>query len=381
MLPRVLAYSKILERLRKLDFVMSRKFTMEGSLHLFSSPPSVLTPADIYRVANDSAARSLLVGSNIYLIACRPRILIDSSEFCLEGDMFSGFLLVTRDGAWRKVPFHYRLSLEHHLGCPERCEIAVSVNGTSALVKNDHGQFPIAVHRIISNGECDLFDDERDLHVLYVGQGIGRSQQKLAIDRLSRHSTFQRILADFHTHHPEMELLVLLFRFEHSRKLISSGGDLTLTPEATEREDQEHLQKMQQSSFERKKRIALAEAALINYFKPYYNTIFKETNFAIGGKLKFLQTLISQDMVGLVVEVSTSNLRSRLRSESRAPTNLDQSALDLIHGFLDGAKRDEIDRSEFEQILRSHFIRIPLTSADERDSFLHGMRWQEDDSR
>jgi hypothetical protein len=237
------------------------------------------------------------------------------------------------------------------------------------------------VHVVVSEGECDLSDDERDLNVLYVGQGLGLRGQKLAVDRLSRHSTFQRILADFHTHHPEMEILILLYRFEHARNLISSGGDMTLVPIADERQDVEHLRKMQNARFDRRKRVALAEAALINYFKPGYNTIFTNTNFASDRRLKFLNSIVTEDMVGLVVELSTSNLRSRLRSEARPPVCLDQSTLELMRVFVESPACDGDARSEIEQMLMSHLISIPLTTGEERDSFLHGTRWPGDDER
>ncbi|MFK2906053.1 hypothetical protein ISP17_18990 [Dyella ginsengisoli] len=359
----------------------TRKFTMEGGLHIFSSLPSILTPADIYRVARSPDARAHLVGSNVYIIACRQRILFDQREFHLDGEFFCGFLLVVRDGGWQQVAFRYRLTFGHHQGSPDQCGVAISVNGTSALISNHIGQVLIAVHVVVSEGECGLSDDERDLNVLYVGQGLGLRGQKLAVDRLSRHSTFQRILADFHTHHPEMEILILLYRFEHARNLISSGGNMALVPTANERQDVEHLRKMQKARFDRRKRIALAEAALINYFKPAYNSIFTNTNFASNRRLKFLNSIVTEDMVGLVVELSTSNLRLRLRSEAQPPVSLDQSTLELMRGFVESPACDGEARSEIEGMMMSHRISIPLTNVDERDSFLHGTRWPGDDDR
>lgn len=358
-----------------------RQFTMEGCLHLFSSPPSVLTPADIYRVADNRAARSFLAGSNVYLITCRPRILIDADYFQLVGGVIFGHLLVVRDGTWRKVPFRYGLGFEQHLGRPEHCNATVLANGTGVLIENGQGQVLVAVHVIIAAGMCELSDEERDLHVLYVGQGMGKDESKLAVDRLSRHSTFQRILADFHTHHPELELLILLFRFEHQRKLMSSGGDLTLEPRASEIEDREHIHQMHRSRFERRKRVTLAEAALISFFKPRYNDIFKRTNFYLSGKLKFLESLVKQDMVGFIVEICTGNARARLYSESRPPVSIEPEAHEFLRAAANDPKCGDEARLELQQMMTSHFIKIPLTSAEERDSFLHGMRWRDGDIR
>lgn len=333
-------------------------------------------------MTDNPLAREQLIGSNIYLIVCRPRILVGQDGFGLDGEVLYGTLLVGREGEWHKVPFRYKLQFEHHLGRPDCCEVVVLPAGTHVLVKNERAEALIAAHVIVSLADCDLRDEERDLHVLYVGQGVGKNQQRLAVDRLSSHSTLQRILADFHTLHPAMEILILLYRFEHTRKLYSSGGDLTLAPQATEQEEKEHFYKLEQSVFERRRRITLAEAALINYFKPTYNDVFKNTNFAMPKRLKFLESLVHQDMVGLIVEVSASNMRARLYSEYQSPSNLDAESLEKMKVFIKDVDRCTNEmRADLEHQIRTHVISIPLSSAGERDSFLHGTRWHGGDDR
>jgi hypothetical protein len=65
-------------------------YCAEGSIHLYSSEPSALTPADLYQAKQNPALRQLLKDCNIYLIAARPRILIDSEEVVVEDGCVHG---------------------------------------------------------------------------------------------------------------------------------------------------------------------------------------------------------------------------------------------------------------------------------------------------
>jgi hypothetical protein len=53
-----------------------RLFVTEGSVHLYSSLPIALTPADLYDGRNNQHFRSAIADCNIYVIATRERILI-----------------------------------------------------------------------------------------------------------------------------------------------------------------------------------------------------------------------------------------------------------------------------------------------------------------
>lgn len=84
-------------------------YCAEGSTHLYSSPPSMLTPADLYQVKENPALRQLLKDCNVYVIAARPRILIDPDEFSLKGCSFHGRFIVQRPDGVVRVPFAWRL--------------------------------------------------------------------------------------------------------------------------------------------------------------------------------------------------------------------------------------------------------------------------------
>lgn len=358
-----------------------REFTAEGALHLFSGLPSALCPAHIFQAVDDEQLRAQLVGCNLYLVTCRRRILVDPRSIDLSGDTITGHLCVAREG-WVALPFRFRLSFEHHLGHPESLEVMVSTGGTHVAVRRGGATIFIASHVIVAQAECDLTAEERDLHVLYVGQSVGRTRAKLAIDRLSNHATLQRILADMHTYHPDTEVLLLLYRFDQSRTIVSTGGDMNLEVAAGTKEDGLHLKRLCDARIDRRARISLAEAALINYFQPPYNVMFRKTNFATQRKLRLLREVLSHDLTGLIVEICSHTLRARLRSEARPPVELDSV---IVEGYRHLAEESgelaEQARQELEQMLHTHNANFPLTRADERDTFLHGTCWFGTDER
>jgi hypothetical protein len=352
-----------------------RKFTAEGGLHLFSGLPTALCPAQIFQVVDDNQFREKLAGCNVYVVACRQRIRIDFESIELSGDTIIGRLYVARDG-WVALPFSFQLSHEHHMGELASLEVMASGEGTHVALRRGDAINLIAVHVIVAGADCDLTAEERDLHVLYVGQAIGRSRSRLAIDRLSNHAKFQRILADMHTYHPDVEVLLLLYRFDQSRTILSTGGDLNLEVAASAEEDGLHMKRLCAARIDRRARVSLAEAALINYFKPPYNDLLKKSNFASRRKLKLLEEVINHDLTGLMVEVCSHNLRSRLRSAARAPLELDPT---LVEGYQRLAKNSgelaERAAKELSQMMHTHHISFPLTNPEERDTFLHGTRW------
>lgn len=157
---------------------------------------------------------------------------------------------------------------------------------------------------------------------------------------------------------------------------MSTGGDMNLEVAAGAEEDGLHLKRLCDARIDRRARISLAEAALINYFQPPYNVTFRKTNFAAQRKLKLLREVIGHDLTGLIVEVCSHNLRSRLRTETRPPVELDTA---IVEGYQRLAEEPgelaERARQELEQILHTHNASFPLTLAEERDTFLHGTRW------
>jgi len=348
-----------------------RKFAAEGCLNLYSSEANPLYPSELYSVDHLSGLRDALTMCNLYMITTRRRIFVDPDSLAVTNKTIIGHLLVADDGKWKPIPFCYSLveAQLDHLGTPVHIE--TNEAGSYVHIRGTRNPITIPTYAIVATSDCEL-GAHSDLDVLYVGQGIGRTRQRLAVDRLMAHDTFQQILADAVTHAPSHEVIILMFRFEHAQIFVSSGGDLTLDPSASIEDERHHFRAMTDGTLlqkiDRKQRISLAEAALIQHFQPRYNRTLKHSNFTAKKRLKLLQMLDRLDLTGLVVEVCTANIRSRLRSASCSPAGV----MEDMPNELDLTKLG----SEAKTWRHTHIAKLPLTNADERNTFLHGTRWR-----
>ncbi|ELQ09546.1 hypothetical protein A986_23245, partial [Pseudomonas fluorescens BRIP34879] len=198
-------------------------------------------------------------GSNIYLITARRRVLINPYDLQLQGRTVHGsFFLVMDETGEQPIPFSYEIPPITPGDRDAIEQVQVAPNGTHLLITTATRQVITAAHIVVA---------------LYVGQGLGKVNALTAVDRLLNHTTLQRILAEASTNTPELEISLLLYRFEHGRTVISNGGDLNLDPEACEQEDHAHFERLRSVRLNRDEVVTLAEAALINHFKPQYNTL------------------------------------------------------------------------------------------------------------
>ena len=359
----------------------TRKFAAEGSLHLYSSQANPLYPSELYLPERWPEIREGLEHCNIYLITRRRRLVPEPSTLRVEAGWLHGDLHVRLGAGWAQAPFRYRLHEGHHAGRPDHVTVAADGIGSYLAVQNHLRQrILLPTYALIAEAECDL-GSATDLEVLYIGQGMGRTRSRIAVDRLVAHDKLQRILAETLTDAPDAEIVVLMYRFEHAKMHISTGGDLTLEPTATAAEEVEHFHSLHSVKFSRRQQIDLAEAALIHHFQPPYNSTFVKSDFAAKRRMKLLDSLDAQDVTGLIVEISTSYLRSRLWSRSRKPLEID----DLLPAGFDGshiAHASAEDRarwqSDLHDMVHAQIAQIALTSTEERNTFLHGMKWLDD---
>lgn len=356
---------------------ITRQFSMEGATHLYSSLPAILTPADLYRIKDNQTHKAALLGCNIYLIVRRQRIYVNPERFALNGRKVAGEFLVLREQGVTAVPFVYDISQSSIPDDVPIKDIAVAVNGTALVVMTSRGEQFISVSVLVAAAKSTLEPNDTDLEVLYVGQSIGRSGSRTALDRLHSHSKFQQILAETSTHFPEREVLLLLYRFEHSKIIISNGGDFNVEAQASAEQDSTHLHRLRDIRLNRKEVVSLAEAGLINYFKPYYNTLIKTTDFSSKSKIKILKHLLNKGITGLMVEICSSNLRSRLGTSHALPIDLKEIIpLEVLDRR--NIEEDEIKgqwQEQLKDMAHSHYAKFPLTTTQERNTFLHGSRF------
>lgn len=366
---------------------IKRKFMAEAGVNLYSSGATVFRPADLYRYGQDVNVRAALEGCNIYLICRRQRISIDPYTLRVSDGLLHGTF--RHHGAdifdFEDFDFFQTRYLLDNNNQPVRFSIAKTTNssGFEAVVLDEQNRCStMPAHALIANTNHKL-NNRTDLEVLYVGQAYGKQGARLAVDRLSDHTTFQRILAESAETNPCDEILLLFFRYEHAKNIISTAGDFSAEPTASVDEEQRHLQSSGTLKLDRRTRITLAEAALINYFKPKYNILHKNSFHPKRmKKLKTLEKLFELDLTALTVEINTSNFKSKLFSSSAKAKSiqdvLDQAAIERIQSksWLDesGITRAEVDQYIADRT-HEHIAPFPLYEKSERESFLHGLPW------
>ncbi|MEJ7808158.1 MAG: hypothetical protein WKG03_19825 [Telluria sp.] len=363
-----------------------RKFMAEAGLHLYSGGATVLRPSDLYSLARLPDFREALAGCNIYLICRRPRISISPHRLRVCEGMIHGEFRVHEDVASYQ-PYHFVQS-KPFLNTdftPWRAADIISAPSSGCDVRiadsNGRHQF-VPAHVLVAKSRHDL-GKETSLEVLYVGQGFGKKGERLATDRLSAHSTLQRIMAETMLEKPSDEILLLLFRYEHSRNILSTAGDMSVEPSASSQDEREHMLKSGALHLDRRTRIMLAEATLINYFMPKFNIMHKDSfQPSNTKKLKTLKSLFAHDLTGLIVEINTSDFGSRLYSASEPARTMESSfPPDVIAriqspGWPKEAGLSTAEVDEFiSEMTHAHFARYPLHSKTERESFLHSLPW------
>lgn len=278
---------------------------IEQSLTVGCTEAWMIAPGDL-RAESQSAH---LAQSNLYLIVRRPRLRITD---CHHRDGRAFLVLQAPSGS--------TLTTSFTISDPTLIEIE---DGGYYLKITTGGEtvFDAKPSRLLHMSPFASFDDEKerlemhkellDLEVLYVGKSDdveGALNKRLAV-----HGTLQRILADHSDHAPDYELWVVLLEFAHlttmtailpsgsmSEEMLSKKSD-AISPQVGE-----------------KAKTALAEAAMIRYFVPSYNTHYAK-NFPSRDHKSYAEVIgFDFNSIGFVLDVGAA-LGIRLKSDSVAP--------------------------------------------------------------
>lgn len=113
------------------------------------------------------------------------------------------------------------------------------------------------------------FVDKIEYEILYIGQAYGADGRRTAIERLSSHSTLQKILSEANLNYPTKHIFILLMEISETLNLLFDGKAKKYM--VNEETTNDHLKKVICDLPKEKQVINITEAALINYFKPIYN--------------------------------------------------------------------------------------------------------------
>lgn len=286
-----------------------RKNPIELALNIFSGGIVLVHPKDLDDLDDpDNPYADVAAECHIYLIVRRPRVTLVPGSVTVASDHLSGRFQYTKDGVRSEAAFRFD-------GSPTADRIEIGPYPHTKLYLVGKEEVVVAAAYSLSFISDDITDPSlRDLEVVYVGMAYGEGNRS-AKDRLSSHSTLQRILADLNGESPDDEALLLMVEYKPPVMAMSIDGrtkDPAVPPRnagtalvETERMVTEEIQ------------IALVEASLIRYFAPKYNAMYK-TRFPHSSH-KILEQLYQIDYAALTVEINTEDINVRLFSQVREP--------------------------------------------------------------
>lgn len=240
---------------------------------------------------------------HIYAIVRAPRIRLIPNSFVHHGD-----------GAMCSFKVGHEFEFEvHTLSFPPEWQVRSLVTSDGAgrdfllTYKGGEvkGDFPLLVMRMLRGAEYS------DHEVIYVGQAFGADGQRSISDRLIRHETLQKILAENARNAPKTDVFVYGFQYTDNDQvfMLFDGADKDLI---ADNRDDARRQAMLSNPIDEGQMTQLVEAGLIRYFQPEYNSKFRDLFPARHNK--FLDGLKSLDYDGFLVEINTEELETRLYS-------------------------------------------------------------------
>ena len=304
---------------------IKRKYLSEFGVNLCSAR-WLLIPSNQVNSDGEIPKNAADISDNchIYLICERPAISFDPNDFRYEDGKIKGSIAYKIDGVEHREQINFAFPL---------LDNAVELR----LTKYPHRE----IQTFDANGNCirylpasalSLTQTHRDnghvfgkLKVQYVGQSFAGGNRS-AIERLRSHSTLQKILAEASYESPDSEIFVLTVEYTPYRLIASFDG--RVKDAINDNRDSARLISIVDNPLKLGEQISLAEAALIRYFQPKYNTIYKK-KFP-SKELKILRKCYEYDFSALFVEIDTEELDLQLFSETIPPNVHHVVNIDLV---------------------------------------------------
>ena len=258
---------------------------------------------------------------HIYMIARRPRITIEPQSLVFTEDKVSGRFLKHVKNERQPIDFEVR----NLIGTAE-VDVNCDYPFTEITILSRSGERLARAKTALLLGTLSReFYQHLDLEVLYVGQAFGGDGSRTALERLATHSTLQGIYAEAQRRTPDQETWIVLWSFEPW--VVASFDGRPQTYQTTRDEDNVHVENVLSSSITEQQRINFTEAALIKYFQPEYNTIFRE-RFPNPAHSTYAECY-DLDLNSVAVELDTESIMCRLWSSAVSPKWLHLPTFDL----------------------------------------------------
>ena len=245
-----------------------RKFLTEFAVNMVGGPSALLQQDDLTneevlkRFSNDPC--------HIYMICRRPRISILPEDAQFTASSFEGLVTISSGAEVKNERFRLRTQ------DTEGFSFSSQYPFNTFEVNDRNGKRYLAGKTAILAGSLGYhLHPHLACEVVYVGQSYGTAGSRVAPDRLQSHSTLQQIYSDAHMRMPDKEIWIALWSF--SPLLITSMDGISKSFGTSKEEDDAHIDEVLRTEITEQQRINFTEAALIRYFRPEYNTIYRES--------------------------------------------------------------------------------------------------------
>nr|WP_154892902.1 hypothetical protein [Paenibacillus xylanexedens] len=234
-------------------------------------------------------------------------MMFNSSSYDIEDGVFKGTIRIAYEGSFKDVGIQIPVEDTILKVSFEKNDQYIIIEGLNELLFKGHAS-------LVLQGYCaqhGLDLSILDLEVLYIGRSFGHKTSRNVFDRLNHHETVQKIYSEKSW---DSDIWMTAWKFTPNSIAIFDPND---SSDALRNyihdlvESKKNETKFLQISD--KQNIAVAEAALINYFKPIYNVNFIDNFPSPSHEYKECYEL---DLDYVIVELDTSGVGFRLWSRT-----------------------------------------------------------------
>jgi hypothetical protein len=285
---------------------MIRKYITEFGLNMVGGPSALVQQADLNREAVQDAFGDANP-CHIYMVCRRPRITIRPDEVGFTDRAFEGYVTIQDGLTLIREPF----SVGWGAGADSTFSSEYPFNECTILGPDGRAIVrgnAAALARYLGWSVTTHLDAE----VLYVGQAYGENGNRIAPDRLRKHSTLQSIYAEAISRTPDKEIWLALWSFEETLITCFDGTPQSYGTSTTD--DDAHIDSVLNNTMSEQQKINFTEGALIRYFDPEYNVMFRKT-FPSPAHSTYAECY-DLDINSVMVELNTEEWGSMLWSKA-----------------------------------------------------------------
>ena len=280
---------------KKPNLFDGKLFDVEHALDIFAYSYITIPAHEIYNTELLKDHEELLKKTHIYLVGYAPKVGLAKVEQ-IDRKLLTHFTVGGDEVAldW-ELPKGFDLKFE----------------GELFWVETPDG------NRTFPNREASIFRLHKKRHMLfdvkYIGHAYGENGDRNALERLTKHETLQKIALQKTP--DDHEIQVVLVEIQPNNHMMTVFNPWAETKD----EDGSRIKNALDSLFETSEaqQVSLYEAALIRYFQPEYNKVFK--NSFPSTNLKILEQCYDKDMAAVIAEFCIDEMPFFFRSDAVDP--------------------------------------------------------------